>query len=64
MKTLHDLNPVRLKYLEKVELKNAIVADIGCGGGILCESLAKAGASVVGIDTSTNLSKLRAITQL
>ena len=56
MKTLHDLNPVRLKYLEKkVELKNAIVADIGCGGGILSESVAKAGASVVGIDTSTEL---------
>ena len=54
MKTLHDLNPVRLKYLEKVELKNAIVADIGCGG-ILSESVAKAGASVVGIDTSTEL---------
>ena len=56
MKTLHDLNPVRLKYVEKrAELKNAFVADIGCGGGILSESLARKGASVVGIDTSTEL---------
>ena len=56
MKTLHDLNQVRLEYMEQeVELENAFVADIGCGGGILSESVARAGASVVGIDTSTEL---------
>ena len=56
VKTLHDINPVRLKYIqEKMNLQNSRVADIGCGGGILSESLAKAGASVIGIDTSDEL---------
>jgi len=48
---LHDLNPARLAYItERVELKAAKVVDVGCGGGILSESLAEEGASVTGID--------------
>lgn len=48
---LHDLNPVRFAYIvERVPLKNAHVLDVGCGGGILTEALARAGAKTIGID--------------
>ncbi|WP_109125557.1 bifunctional 2-polyprenyl-6-hydroxyphenol methylase/3-demethylubiquinol 3-O-methyltransferase UbiG [Dyella sp. C11] len=48
---LHDLNPVRAAYVaERVNLRGARVADVGCGGGLLSEALAKAGARVTGID--------------
>ncbi len=48
---LHDLNPVRLNYIaERTTLKGARVLDVGCGGGILSESLAAAGAEVTAID--------------
>jgi 2-polyprenyl-6-hydroxyphenyl methylase/3-demethylubiquinone-9 3-methyltransferase len=48
---LHDLNPARLAYIaERVELKGATVVDVGCGGGILAESMAARGAIVTGID--------------
>lgn len=48
---LHDLNPARLAYIaERVELKDENVFDVGCGGGILSESLAGEGAIVTGLD--------------
>lgn len=48
---LHDLNPVRADYVAaRVNLRGARVADVGCGGGLLSEALARAGAEVTGID--------------
>ncbi|WP_240732361.1 MULTISPECIES: bifunctional 2-polyprenyl-6-hydroxyphenol methylase/3-demethylubiquinol 3-O-methyltransferase UbiG [Dyella] len=48
---LHDLNPVRAGYVaDRVQLRGARVADVGCGGGLLSEALARAGAQVTGID--------------
>ncbi len=50
---LHDLNPARLAYIaERAELKAANVVDVGCGGGILSESMAGLGANVTGIDVA------------
>lgn len=51
LKTLHQINPLRLGYItEKVDLSGKAIIDIGCGGGILSESMAKLGATVTGID--------------
>lgn len=48
---LHDLNPVRLAYVrERAGLRDAEVLDVGCGGGLLSEALAREGALVTGID--------------
>ena len=50
-KPLHDINPLRLNYInDRVGLKDKTVLDIGCGGGILAESMAAHGATVTGID--------------
>ena len=50
-KTLHDINPLRLSYItERVDLSSRRVLDVGCGGGILSESMAGLGAKVTGID--------------
>ncbi|MDY6941908.1 MAG: bifunctional 2-polyprenyl-6-hydroxyphenol methylase/3-demethylubiquinol 3-O-methyltransferase UbiG [Pseudomonadota bacterium] len=50
-KPLHDINPLRLDYIDKrVGLKGLRVIDVGCGGGILSESMALRGAEVIGID--------------
>ncbi len=50
-KTLHDINPVRLDYIAAhADLQAGPVLDVGCGGGILTEALAAAGAEVTGID--------------
>ena len=52
-KPLHDLNPLRLQYVERaVALLDKPVLDVGCGGGILSEAMARAGARVLGIDLS------------
>jgi 2-polyprenyl-6-hydroxyphenyl methylase/3-demethylubiquinone-9 3-methyltransferase len=48
---LHELNPLRLVYVERIApLAGIEVCDVGCGGGILAESMARAGARVLGID--------------
>lgn len=50
-KPLHDLNPLRLDYVDRAaSLRGKEVLDVGCGGGILSESMALAGARVMGID--------------
>ncbi len=50
-KPLHQINPLRLNWIdERVSLAGKRVLDVGCGGGILAESMAKRGASVLGID--------------
>ncbi len=50
-KPLHDINPLRLNYIDSaVSLKGKTVLDVGCGGGILSESMAEKGATVTGID--------------
>src|SRR5882724_8342517 len=52
-KPLHELNPLRLRYVERAaSLRDAGVLDVGCGGGILSEAMARAGARVLGIDLS------------
>lgn len=52
-KPLHDINPLRLNHIDKlVGLAGKRVLDVGCGGGILAESMAVKGASVTGIDLS------------
>ncbi len=53
---LHDLNPVRLAYVrERRALAGARVLDVGCGGGLLSEALALAGADTLGIDLTDAL---------
>lgn len=48
---LHDINPARLEYIQaRARLLSGPVLDVGCGGGILSESMARAGAEVTGID--------------
>ncbi len=50
-KPLHDINPLRLGFIEEyATLTGQQVIDVGCGGGILAESLAEHGAAVTGID--------------
>lgn len=50
-KPLHEINPLRLEYIDRrTSLKGKTVVDVGCGGGILAESMALKGANVLGID--------------
>ncbi len=62
---LHDINPVRVAYIaERSDLQAGPVVDVGCGGGLLTEALAKQGAIVTGIDMAPaplSVAKLHAI---
>lgn len=55
-KPLHDINPIRLQFIENfVKLNKQRIIDIGCGGGLLTEALAHKGAQVTGLDKSESL---------
>lgn len=50
---LHEINPLRLDWIdEHVQVAGKTMLDVGCGGGILAESMARRGANVTGIDLS------------
>jgi 2-polyprenyl-6-hydroxyphenyl methylase/3-demethylubiquinone-9 3-methyltransferase len=56
---LHEINPLRLEWINaRVPLQGKNVLDIGCGGGILAESMARKGAKVTGIDLSEKALKV------
>ena len=64
-KPLHAINPLRLGWIESItNLAGKKVLDVGCGGGILAESLSKAGATVSGIDLSSKALKVAELHQL
>jgi 2-polyprenyl-6-hydroxyphenyl methylase/3-demethylubiquinone-9 3-methyltransferase len=53
MRTLHEINPLRLDWIDRLALLSGKrVVDVGCGGGVLAESMAARGARVTGIDLS------------
>lgn len=55
-KALHDINPSRLKYvMERSDLNDTSALDVGCGGGILAESIAEKGAKVTAIDITSEV---------
>ena len=50
-KTLHQINPLRCEFIQKyIQVRDKALIDVGCGGGILSEALAKLGAQVSAID--------------
>jgi 2-polyprenyl-6-hydroxyphenyl methylase/3-demethylubiquinone-9 3-methyltransferase len=65
-KPLHDINPLRLDWIDRLSggLAGKRVVDVGCGGGILAESMAVKGAAVTGIDLSEKPLKVAKLHQL
>ena len=56
---LHEINPLRLDWIDSlVALKGKRVLDVGCGGGILADSMARKGANVLGIDLASKALKV------
>lgn len=65
LRTLHAINPLRLQYIQQqTAVKHKKIIDIGCGGGILAESLAKEAAIVTGIDLSESALKAATLHRL
>jgi len=61
-KPLHQINPLRLDYIaQRADLSAAKVLDVGCGGGLLAEGMAKRGAEVTGIDRSPKALSVAAV---
>ena len=64
-KPLHAINPLRLGWIQSItNLQGKRILDVGCGGGILAESLSKEGATVNGIDLSSKALKVAELHQL
>ena len=58
-KPLHEINPLRLNYIDQhAHISDKSVLDVGCGGGILSESMANCGAQVTGIDLAEKSLKI------
>jgi 2-polyprenyl-6-hydroxyphenyl methylase/3-demethylubiquinone-9 3-methyltransferase len=58
-KPLHEINPLRMDYIEGLaSLQGKVILDVGCGGGILSEGMAARGAKVTGIDLSDKALKV------
>ena len=61
-KPLHEINPLRLEWIDRhAALAGKTVLDVGCGGGILAEAMARRGARVTGIDLSEKALKVAAL---
>jgi len=64
-KPLHEINPLRLNWIDqRAQLRGKKVLDVGCGGGILAESMAGRGASVQGIDLADKSLKVAELHRL
>lgn len=64
-KPLHDINPLRLDYIDRIAgLQGKRVLDVGCGGGILSEAMAGRGAQVTGIDLGEKALKVAQLHKL
>src|ERR1700710_1641280 len=65
-KPLHDINPLRLHYIDEQcgGLRGKAVLDVGCGGGILAEAMARSGAAVTAIDLSEKALSVAKLHQL
>lgn len=64
-KPLHDINPLRLDWIDQqAHIQGKRIVDVGCGGGILAESMAARGAQVTGIDLSDKALKVAKLHQL
>ncbi|GAB6146382.1 bifunctional 2-polyprenyl-6-hydroxyphenol methylase/3-demethylubiquinol 3-O-methyltransferase UbiG [Desulfocicer niacini] len=62
MKSLHDINPLRFEYImQQTDLKGKRVLDVGCGGGILTERIARQAAATIGIDASSEMTAIARI---
>jgi 2-polyprenyl-6-hydroxyphenyl methylase/3-demethylubiquinone-9 3-methyltransferase len=56
---LHQINPLRLEWINSLaSIKGKAVLDVGCGGGILSDAMARAGATVTGIDLAAKSLKV------